>query len=101
MRIACSSNAKFLTVAAATLALTLGGLSTAFAETSTSPDATTGTDNGERREHAGWQDVRSHTGRPITGTHTATEKGAVGTDAPNSEGTSDRTPDKQNAPSEN
>ena len=62
-------NAKFLTVAAATLALTLGGLSTAFAESSTSPDTTHRHKHGERREHAGWQDVRSHTGRPITGTH--------------------------------
>ena len=62
-------NAKFLTVAAATLALTLGGLSTAFAESSTSPDASDRHKHGERREHAGWQDVRSHTGRPITGTH--------------------------------
>ena len=62
-------NAKFLTVAAATLALTLGGLSTAFAEFVYVAGHDHRHKHGERREHAGWQDVRSHTGRPITGTH--------------------------------
>ncbi len=96
-------NAKFLTVAAATLALTLSGLSAAFAELSTSPDTTTGTSTESGASTPDGKTSDRTPGDPSPArTPNATEKGAVGTDAAQTpEGTSDRTPNKQDAPSDN
>jgi hypothetical protein len=99
-------NAKILTVAAAALALTVGGLTSALAETSTSPNATTGTETNATQPDPSKPDAKSSDRTPgdpaPERTPNATDKGAAGTDAGQTqEGTPDRTPSKQETPSSN
>ena len=99
-------NAKILTVAAVTLALTVGGLTSALAETSTSPNATTGAETNAAQPDPSKPGAKTSDRTPgdpaPKRTLNATDKGAAATDAGQiQEGTSDRTPSKQETPSSN
>jgi hypothetical protein len=78
-------NAKILTVAAATLALTVGGLTSAFAETTTSPNATAGTETNATQPDPSKPGAKTSDRTPgdpaPQRTPNATDEGAAGTDA--------------------
>ena len=101
---------KSLTVVAATLALTVGGLTLAFAETSTSPSdsSTSGSSTGPGGGNSGASDEGAKTSDRTPGDATpqrtpgATATGAAGTDVgKTSGGTSDRTPSSHYSPPSN
>jgi hypothetical protein len=101
---------KSLTVGAATLALTVGGLTLAFAETSTSPSdsSTSGSSTGPGAGNSGASDEGAKTSDRTPGdatpqrTPNATATGAAGTDVgKTSGGTSDRTPSTHYIPPSN